>query len=296
MIEFDMTELGMLHYFLGIKVVQSAVGIFIFQKKYVQEILDRFQMTNCNFVNTPVEYGLKLTKDHGGKKVDNTLYKQIVGTLMYLTATGPDVMYAVSLISRYMDTPADMHLLAAKRIFRYLQGTVDYGLFYKMGLKIDLVDFTDSDYAEDLDNRKSTSGYAFMLGSGAVSWSSKKQPIVTLSTTEAEFVAATTCSCQAIWMRKILEDLHFERQGPTTIFCDNNSTIKLSKNPILHGRSKHIDVKYHFLRKLTRNGTLDLIYCRSEDHIADIFTKSLKWPMFQKLRKLLGVSKLENLV
>lgn len=161
-----------------------------------------------------------------------------------------------------------------------------------MGLKIDLVGFTDSDYAGDLDDRKNTSGYAFMLGSRAVSQSSKKQPIVTLSTTEAEFVAATACACQAIWMRKILEDLHFE----TTIFYDNNSTIKLSKNPILHGRSKHIDVKYHFLRELTRNGTLDLIYCRSEDQIADIFTKSLKWPMFQRLRKLLGVCKLENLV
>ena len=153
--------------------------------------------------------------------------------------------------------------------------------------------FTDSDYAGDLDDRKSTSGYVFMLGSGAVSWSSKKQPIVTLSTTEAEFVAATACACQAIWLRKILEELHFKQVGATTVYSDSSSAIKLSKNPVLHGRSKHIDVKFHFLRDLTKEGVIDLIHCRSEDQVADIFTKSLKLAAFQKLRKLLGVVSLE---
>ena len=165
---------------------------------------------------------------------------------MYLTATRPDIMHAVSLISRFMECPKEIHLLAAKRIFRYLQGTANYGLFYKKGEKSDLFGFTDSDYAGDLDDRKSTSGYVFMLGSGAVSWSSKKQPIVTLSTTEAEFVAATACACQAIWLKKILEELHFKQEGAIAIYCDSSSAIKLSKNPVLHGRSKHIDVKFHF--------------------------------------------------
>ncbi|XP_070024882.1 secreted RxLR effector protein 161-like [Nicotiana sylvestris] len=153
---------------------------------------------------TPVEFGLKLCKVGSRKKVDNTFYKQIVGSLMYLTATRPDIMYAVSLISRYMESPTEIHLLAAKRIRRYLQGTKDFVLFYK-GEKSDLISFTDSDYARDQDDRRSTSGYVFMLGTGAVSWSSKKQPIVTLSSTEAEFVAATTCACQAVWLRRILE-------------------------------------------------------------------------------------------
>ena len=212
---------------------------------------------------------------------------------MYLTATRPDIMHAVSLISRFMECPKEIHLLAAKRIFRYLQGTASYGLFYKKGEKSDLFGFTDSDYAGDLDDRKSTSGYVFMLGSGAVSWSSKKQPIVTLSTTEAEFVAATACACQAIWLKKILEELHFKQEGAIAIYCDSSSAIKLSKNPVLHGRSKHIDVKFHFLRDLTKEGVIDLIHCRSEDQVADIFTKSLKLAAFQKLRKLLGVGKLE---
>ncbi|XP_058208312.1 uncharacterized mitochondrial protein AtMg00810-like [Rhododendron vialii] len=197
MAEFEMSDLGMMHYFLGIEVVQLPAGIFISQKKYVQEILDRFQMKNCNSVSTPTKFGLKLTKDHDGKKVDSTLYKQIVGSLMYLTATRPDIMFSVSLISRYMENPTELHLLAAKRIFRYLQ---------------DLRGFTDSDYAGDQDDRRSTSGYVFMLGSGAVSWLSKKQPIVTLSTTEAEFVSATSCVRQAIRLKKILEELYFKRQ------------------------------------------------------------------------------------
>ena len=292
MIEFEMTDLGMMHYYLGLEVVQSTTGIFISQKKYVQEILERFQMNNCNSVGTPTEVGVKLFKDPEGKRVDSTNYKQIVGSLMYLTATRPDIMYAVSLISRYMENPKEIHLLAAKRIFRYLQGTADFGLLYKKGEHSDLMGFTDSDYARDQDDRKSTSGYVFMLGTGVVSWSSKKQPIVTLSTTEAEFVAAASCACQAIWLRRILEEIQFKQQGETSIYCDNSSTIKLSRNLVLHGRSKHIDVKYHFLRDLAKDEVINLIFCRSEDQVVDIFTKPLKTPLFHKLRELLGVCSL----
>lgn len=289
MSEFEMSDLGMMHYFLGKEVVQSTYGIFISQKKYVQDILDRFKMQDCNPVSTPTEFGLKLNKDHDGKKVDNTLYKQIVGSLMYVTATRPDIMYSVSLISRYMESPIEMHLLAAKRILRYLQGTKDFGMFYKKGKKLELFGFSDSDYAGDQDDRRSTSGYAFLLGTGVVSWSSKKQQIATLSSTEAEFIDATACACQAIWLRRILEELRSKQVEATTIFCDNNSAIKLSKNPVLHGRSKHIDVKYYFLRDLSNGGTIKLIYCKSENQVADILTKPLKPAAFFKLRSMLGV-------
>ncbi|XP_052203974.1 secreted RxLR effector protein 161-like [Diospyros lotus] len=167
-------------------------------------------MQNVTPVNTPTEFRLKLNKDHEVEKVDNTFYKQIVGRLMYLIATRPDIMYAVGLISRYMENPTEMHLLVAKRILRYLQGTKDFGLLYKKGEKSDLLSFTHSDYAGDQDDRRNTSGYVFMLGTGAVSWSSKKQPIVNLLSTEAEFVVATICACQAIWLRRILEELQFK--------------------------------------------------------------------------------------
>jgi hypothetical protein len=288
--EFDMTDLGLMHYFLGIEVVQSSDSIFISQKKYAMEILDRFKMTNCNSVSTPTDLSLKLVKDGAGEKVNSTLYKQIVGSLMYLTSTRPDIMYAVSLISRYMECPAEAHFLAAKRIFRYLKGTADYGILYKRNSNSAMIGFSDSDYAGSLDDRKSTSGLVFMLNSGAVSWSSKKQQIVALSTTEAEFVAAASTSSQAIWLRRLLEFLHNnQQQGPTLIYCDNMSTIKLSKNPVLHGRSKHIDVRFHFLRDLCKEGVIDLVFCKSEDQIADILTKPLKPVIFVKLRNLLGL-------
>ena len=215
MAEFEMSDLGMMHHFLGIEVMQSSTGIFISQKKYVGEILDRFQMKDCNLINTPSEFGMKLNKDNGGKKVDDTLYKKIVGSLMYLTTTRPDIIHVVSVISRYMECPIEIHLLAAKRIFQYLQGTKEFRLFYKNGEKSDLFGFTDSDYVGDLDDRKNTSGYIFMMGTGVVSWSSKKKPIVTLSSTKAEFVVATACACQAIWLKKILKELHLKEDGPT---------------------------------------------------------------------------------
>ncbi|XP_056171296.1 secreted RxLR effector protein 161-like [Syzygium oleosum] len=192
-------------------------------------MLDRFQMKNCNSVSTPIEFGLKHLKDPEGRKAADTLYKQIVGSLMYLR---PNTMHAVSLISRYMECPREMHLNVAKRIFRYLQGIAAYGLFYKKEEKSYLFGFADSDYTGDLDDRRSTLGYIFMLGSGAMSWSSKKQPIVSLSAIEVEFVAATSYACQAIWLRKILEELLFKQQGATSIYCDSSSVIKLSKNPV----------------------------------------------------------------
>ena len=164
----------------------------------MQDILDRFQMKDCNAISTLIEFGLKLNIDHERKKVDNILYKQIVGSLMYLTTTRPYIMYSVSLISRYIENPTEIHLLATKRILCYLQGTRDFRLFYKKGEKLELFGFTNSDYARDQDDRRSTSGYVFMLGTGAVSWSSKKQQIVSLSTTEVEFIVATACACQAI--------------------------------------------------------------------------------------------------
>ena len=153
-------------------------------------------------------------------------------------------------------------------------------MFYNKGEKSDLFGFTNSDYAGDVDDRKSMVGYVFMMGSTVVLWCSKKQPIVTLSTTKVEFVAATTCACQTIWLRKILEELHFKQLEPIPIYCDNISTIKLSKNLILHWKSKHIDVKYHFLRDLTKDWAIDLIYCKSEDQIVDLFTKPLKLFVF----------------
>ncbi|WKA03977.1 hypothetical protein VitviT2T_022047 [Vitis vinifera] len=247
MLEFDMTDLGKMRYFLGIEVMQRSDGIFINQKKYTQEVLERFNMDKCNPVHNPMVPGFKLTKNGDGVRVD------------------------------------------AKRILRYLKGTIDFGVFYKKGGNEELIAYTDSDYAGDLDDRKNTLGYVFMLSSGAVSWSSKKQPVVSLSTTEAEFIAATSCACQAIWLRRILEGLNHAQHDSTTVYCDNSSTIKLSKNLVMHGRCKHIDVRFHFLRELTKDGTVEMVHCHTQEQVADIMTKPLKLDAFLKLRDLLGV-------
>jgi len=183
-----------------------------------------------------------------------------------------------------------------KRILRYLKGNITLGILYeKEKMNYRLEGWTDSDYAGDLDDRKSTSGYVFKLGTGALSWSSKKQPIVTLYTTEAEFVAASSCACQAIWLRRVLHHLGQTHEECTKLFCDNSSSIKLSKNPIMHGRCKHIDVRFHFLRDLTKDGVVELVHHKTEDQIADIFTKPLKLDSFCKLRAGLGICEFDSL-
>ncbi|CAJ2641499.1 unnamed protein product [Trifolium pratense] len=291
---FAMTDLGQMRYFLGVEVTQDKYGIFINQQKYAKEILSRFEMGMCNIVSSPIVPGCKLSKDENGKQVDATKYKQIVGCLMYLLASRPDLAFSVCLIARYMDKPTDMHLTAAKRILRYLKGIMSLGILYKRGSELQLQGWTDSDYAGDIDDRRSTSGYVFKLGSSAISWSSKKQPIVTLSTTEAEFVAAASCACQAVWLKKILHRLRKDQNKSTVIFCDNSSSIKVSKNPIMHGRMKHIDVRYYFLRDLVKDGILELKHCSTSDQYADAMTKPLKLESFTKFREMLGVCKLSD--
>ncbi|KAE8666712.1 Ubiquitin carboxyl-terminal hydrolase family protein [Hibiscus syriacus] len=259
------------------------------KKKYAREVLEKFGMDKSNPVKNPIVLGSKLTRDEGGVRVDTTLFKQVVGNLMYLTSTRPDLMYSVSLISRYVESPTEMHWQTTKRILRYVRGTVDLGILYKKQGNKELMAYTDSDYARDIDDRKSTSRYVFKLSSGVVAWSSKKQSVFTLLTTEAEFIAATSCTCQSIWMKMVLEKLGKVQNKCTTLFCDNSSTINLSKNPVMHGRSEHIDVRFHFLRGLSKDGMVKLVYCSSQEQVADIMTKPLKLDVFLKLRNLFGV-------
>ncbi|CAL2265084.1 unnamed protein product [Prunus armeniaca] len=252
-------------------------------------------MNNSNLVKNPIVPGYKLSKDEKGAKVDASVFKQVVGSLMYLTATIPDLMYGVSLISRFMLCPTEQHWLAAKRLLRYLKGTTGLGIFYQKGGCKQLTAYSDSDFAGDVDDRKSTSGSVFMFSSGAVSWSSKEQPMVSLSTTEAEYIAAASCACQCVWLRRVLEKLGYVQKKCTTILCDNSSTIKLSKNPVLHGRSKHIDIRFHFLCDLVKDGVIDLSHCNTQDQVADIMMKPLRLEVFLKLRSLLSVCEVPNI-
>ncbi|KAK2980917.1 hypothetical protein RJ640_001701 [Escallonia rubra] len=269
--EFEMTDIGEMSYFLGVEVKQMEDGIFMSQKKYAEQILSRFRMKDCNPVAIPAETGVELRVDSNRKSVNPTLYKSMVGSLRYLTFTRPDITYAVGLVSRYMERPKQDHFNAAKRILRYVKGTVDHGLFYTHSQNSRLIGYSDSNYGRDLDDRKSTSGYAFHIGSAIFSWSSKKQQIVALSTCEAEYIAAATCTCQAIWLKNILKELYLIEEGPTTIYVDNKSAIALAKNTISHSRSKHIDTSH----TSTDLRLIIIFNCRSIDPLAsNCFSKT----------------------
>nr|GEU97809.1 retrovirus-related Pol polyprotein from transposon TNT 1-94 [Tanacetum cinerariifolium] len=230
--EFEMTDIGLMSYYLGIEVKQRDEGIFICQERYAKEILKRFGMDKCNPVGTPIEHKVKPSKHDRGKAVDSTLFKSLVGSLRYLTCTRPDILFVVGLISRFMEEPTTKHLKIAKRILRYIKGTIDYGMFYSASEEFKLVGYSDSDWARSKDDGRSTSGLLFFLGNNAFTWSSKTQPIVTLSSCEAEYIAATSCVCHVIWLGSMLKELHIEQEDANEIYVDNKSAIDLEKNPV----------------------------------------------------------------
>nr|XP_016478508.1 PREDICTED: uncharacterized mitochondrial protein AtMg00810-like [Nicotiana tabacum] len=212
--KFEMIDLGLMSYFLGIEVSQLDNGIFISQKKYASDILKRFNMDKAKSIFTPLEEKLKLVRDGTGDLVDATYFRKLVGSLRYLTSTRPDITYRVGLISRFMETPRQSHLQAAKRILRYIQDTHTDGIFYLKTNDSSLVGFTDSDWAGDTIQRKSTSSYAFYLRSSVFSWSSKKQQVIALSTAEAEYMTTTSSAAQALWLRRMLEFLQHKQDNP----------------------------------------------------------------------------------
>ncbi|KAJ9542031.1 hypothetical protein OSB04_028537 [Centaurea solstitialis] len=227
-------------------VKQSEKGIFISQGKYVREMLAKFELTTCSEMKTPMEPPLKLDKDSKGKSVDVTLYRGMIGSLLYLTASQPDIMYATCLCARYQADPKESHMKAVKRIFRYLKGTPNLGLWYPRDSGFDLTAFSDSDFAGCKIDRKRTTGGCQLLGGKMVSWTSKKQNSVSTSTAEAEYVAAGSCCAQVLWMRNQLLDYGFQL-SKIPIYCDNTSAIAIANNPVLHSKTKHIEIQYHFI-------------------------------------------------
>lgn len=222
---------------------------------------------------------------------EKTKYREMIGCLMYAAVmTHPDIAFAVSKLSQYLDAPRMTHLHAITRVFRYLAGTKELKLILG-GTDGTIVGYSDSDWASQI-HRHSISGFAFFVGKGVVSWSSKKQPIITLSSTEAEYVALTHASKDIIWIQKLLKDFSsiFPHSLPTTLNCDNQGAIRLSKDSTFHGCTKHIDVHFHFIRQTVSQGHITLPYCPTEDMIADTFTKPLARFKFEKFCNLLGVS------
>ncbi|KAK2986388.1 hypothetical protein RJ640_026652 [Escallonia rubra] len=288
--EFEMSMMGELTFFLGLQIKQSKDGIFINQAKYTKELLKRFDMEASNAFDTPMSSSLKLDKDEKGKDVDIKRYRGMIGSLLYLTASRPDIMFSVCLCARFQACPKESHLIAVKRILRYLKGTHDLGLWFPRNTSFfDLIGYSDADYAGCKTERKSTSGGCQFLGHSLVSWSSKKQNSVALSTTEAEYMAVGACCAQILWMKQTLLDFGL-KYDHIPILCDNTSAIDLTKNPIQHSRTKHIEIKHHFIRDHVQKGDIVLDFVDTNHQLADIFTKPLDSKRFSALRRELGMS------
>ena len=294
---FEIVRLGELNWILGIHANRDRKNrtLALGQQSYIDQIISRFNLANSNPVITPMEPGIDLSIDSPGVSSteltdsEKSRYREAIGFLMYtMLATRPDIAYAVSTLSQFMEAPRTTHWKAAQRVFQYLKGTRNLMLVLGGEGEV-LTGFTDADWASQR-HRHSISGYAFFIGSGAVSWSSKKQPIITLSSTESEYVALTHAAKEAIWLRKLLSELSADLHGPTTIFCDNQGAIALSKDSTFHAHTKHIDIHFHFIRQTNLSNTTRITYCPTNDMIADIFTKSLPRPKLEKFRSLLNLS------
>jgi hypothetical protein len=197
-----------------------------------------------------------------------------------------------------MEKPKSSHLIAVKRILRYIRGTIDYGILFPAsdkGRECRLMGYTDSNWCGDTEDRKSIAGYMFYYGEAPISWCSKKEPVVALSSCEAEYIAASLSTCQAIWLKNLVEEISQEKCDSITLKVDNVSAINLAKNPIAHGRSKHIELRFHYLREQVDNGNMSLVHCRSEEQVADLLTKAVAVQVFQRLRDLMGVECVKNM-
>jgi hypothetical protein len=272
--EFEMSMMGELQYFLGLQIKQVKDGTFVHQTKYTKDILRKSQMQDVKRMSAPMASTATLDADEDGEPVDQWEYQIMIGSLFYLTATRPDIQFSVCLCARFQASPRTSHRQTVKRIFRYLQSAPGLGLRYYSSSTISLHGFSDADFAGCRVERKSTSGTCQFLGSSLVSWSSRKQSSVAQSTTKAEYVAATSCCSQLLWISYTLRDFG-EECTHIPLLCDSTSAISVGKNPVLHSRTKHIEVRYHFLRDNVEKGTIVLTHVPTQDQLADIFTKPL---------------------
>lgn len=297
---FKMRDLGPAKLLLGLEITRDRPNrhLYLGQKRYCLSVLARFNMSNCKPVITPIDPNVSLCKTTEPQPPEvvetmrNVPYLSAVGSLMYLSqGTRPDIAYAVGVLSQFMTNPGPTHWKAVQRVFRYLKGTLDYKLTFGPSTSTNqlLVGYSDSDHAGNLDTRRSTSGYVFYIGNSPVSWSSKLQPTIALSTGEAEYAATVHSGKEALWFRTFLTELGYNMSGPTIIHVDNQSALAVAENPEHHSRMKHIDIQYHWIREKVAHKQIGLNYIPSSENTADILTKGLNGPRQQYLRSKLNL-------
>ncbi|CAM6116227.1 unnamed protein product [Calypogeia fissa] len=318
--KYEMKDLGPVKRYLGVDFHTTQEGIFLHQTSYARQILEDYQMQDCRPASTPLPEGQILSLETNTEAVDSTHYSQLVGKLIYLTTTRPDLSFAVNLISRYMSSPQHAHLTGAHHILRYLKATSDLGLYYLRNSQLKLEGFSDSDWGNSCpDMRRSVGGYVFQLSSGPITWSSKRQPTVSRSTTEAEYKALSDAAQEGVYLKRLLEELQQQSHSPTAlhcnnplvvanisaasqpttqdlhIYCDNVSATKLARNPVFHARTKHIELHHHFVRERVLGGEITVQHISTSQQTADIFTKSLGRTKFEQHRHNIGIRSLATI-
>lgn len=292
---FEMTDLGGVNLYLGVEFIRSSQGIFLSQKNYALQILEEFDMTSCTPASVPMHEGVHLGAEEQSPSVETRKYQRLVGMLIYLCNTKPEILYAVGVLSRFMHNPKVPHMEAAYQVLRYIKGALDFGIFYGKDHDTSLVGYTDADWANCKVDRKSITGWIFKSAGGPISWSSKKQHTVAVSSTDAEAKALTKGIREAIWLRTLSAKI--QGLSPTSIplFCDNQSTLKAAKNPVYHEQLKHIELWLHFIRENVVTGTVETLYIQTRDQVADILTKPLGKQRFWKLRDEMGICSIGSL-
>ncbi|KAJ0617172.1 putative RNA-directed DNA polymerase [Helianthus annuus] len=294
---FKIKDLGVLKYFLGIEVLYSNDSVCLSQRKYCLDLLSEFGYLGCKPVGTPIEQShlvtSKTSKDI--KFLDNiTGFQKLIGKLIYLSLTRPDISYSVQFLSQFMHKPTQVHLDIALRLLRYLKQSPGKGIMFRKTDNLDITGYVDSDWGKCLVTRKSVTGFAIYLGGTLVSWKSKKQNVVSRSTAEAEYRAMCSATCEIMWIKNVLEELKSKYVLPVKLFCDNKSAISISYNPVFHERTKHFELDLHFLREKIVKGLIEPQKIATDIQIADIFTKGLSVSQHNEMCGKLGLFDMFN--
>jgi ribonuclease HI len=300
--KYKMKDLGDAEWILGMRVKRDRKErtLHLDQEVYINKLLTKFDMSKCNPIGTPADPSQRLTQKQSPttkeeqEQMERIPYRQLIGGLLYAAiSTRPDIAYAVNNLSSFLQNPGPAHWIAAKRVLRYLKGTTALGLTYngKNQNDIHVNAFSDSDYGGDTDTRRSTTGFVIRINNSTISWTSKRQPTVALSSAEAEYMAISEAVQEVKWITQLLEELNYKQResGPITLYSDNQAAIAISENDVNHTRTKHIDIRHHFVRESIKNKQIKPEWVATANQIADINTKALGGTMFMELRdKMMG--------
>lgn len=290
--EFDLTNIGEIRHFLGMEVLRDSGGFKLRLPVYIDELIAKFGMDQAKPAASPMDPGFLKTLDKSEELADATKYRSLVGGILYLAVSvRPDLAVSAAILGRKFAKPSERDWSAAKRVLRYLKQTRNYYLYLGAGEDQMLLGYTDSDWADDIETRRSTSGFVFLLGDGAISWASRRQSCVTLSSMEAEYVALSEACQEALWLRKLLRDFDEEQRLPTVLREDNQGCISFVTTERSSRRSKHIDTRERFVEELCITGQLALEYCPTDSMAADALTKLLGPLKLERFRQMLGVNK-----